>query len=90
MQSERVLKAVIVALEDARFKWRTISGIATDAHLSEREVWQALEELRRAGIVIRSAIQSEKGEDLYTTRQHYKQFASLSERLSAVLKNRAS
>lgn len=90
MATDSELKAIVTALEDKRFKWRTIRGVVVDAGLPEKTVVEGLETLRNSGLVIRPSAQSSKGEDLFTTRKHYKQFAPLSERLAAVLRNRAS
>jgi predicted transcriptional regulator len=84
------IEKVIAALEDARFKWRTIKGIAGQTGLGLEEVSQALAVLIDSGLVIRSTIPSADGEDLYTTRTHYKHYTPLSERLSAAFRNRAT
>jgi predicted transcriptional regulator len=84
-----LLRKVITALEDARFKWRTVTGVADQIKSTPREVLQALNKLTEVGLVIRSTIPSKDGSDLYTTRKHYKAFAPLGERLAAAFRNRA-
>jgi DNA-binding Lrp family transcriptional regulator len=65
-------KSVVQALEDKRYKWRTIGGIAGQTGISPGEVRRILKKLIDAEIVIRSTVPSVEGEDLYTTRRHYK------------------
>jgi predicted transcriptional regulator len=84
------LKKIIAALEDANFKWRTVAGVAKQAGLSPEQVTTGLKTLIDVGLVMRSTIPSEKGDDLYTTRKHYKTYAPLGERLLAAFRNRAS
>lgn len=66
--SELVLKA----LEDARFVWRTVSGLAADTGLSEAAVTSALSELPSDVLL---ATSGPKGR-LYTTRSHYSETQS--------------
>ena len=84
------LKAIAAALENNKFKWRTVAGIAKEVGRSTSEVLAGLETLIDKGIVIRSTIPSANGEDLYTTRSYYKAFSSPFQRFSAALRNRAS
>ena len=85
-----ILQATLTALEDPRFQWRTVNGVATDTKLSRGVVLEGLIKLINADVVIRSSVPSERGEGLFTTRDHYKHFASIPDRLSAALRNRAS
>ena len=61
---------VVHALENPKYKWRTVRGVAKRVKGSEDEVLQVLNE--HANEIIRSSIPAESGEDLYTTRRHYK------------------
>lgn len=85
-----ILKKTITALEDARFKWRTVAGVANEIKSSPEEVLNALNKLIDVGLVMRSTIPAKDGSDLYTTREHYKTFAPLGERLAAAFRNRAN
>ena len=90
MENTDKIQKIIAALEDSRYKWRTIQGIASQTNLDDKQVIEALSELRAKGVVMRSSIPSKDGADLFTTRDHYKTFAPISERLSAAFRNRAS
>jgi DNA-binding transcriptional regulator GbsR (MarR family) len=83
------IERVVAALEDARYEWRTVKGVVDQTGLSREEVLEALIKLIDEEVVIRSTVPSERGEDLYTTREHYKRFTSLSKRLGAAFRNRA-
>jgi predicted transcriptional regulator len=80
---------IIKALEDDRFKWRTVHGIAKQTQLEPQLVMDTLANLSQKGIVIRSS-RSEDGAQLFTTRSYYKKVASPLERLAAGFLNRAS
>jgi len=60
---------VLRALEDERWDWRTVEGIAQEARLSQEEVLEILE--GSPGEVIRSRVSDAKGRALYTSRQRY-------------------
>lgn len=82
------LKRVVAALEDARYQWRTVKGVSDQTGLSREEVLEELIKLIDAEIVIRSSVPSASGEDLYSTRDHFKRFTPLSKRLGAAFRNR--
>lgn len=82
------IERVVVALENPNFRWRTVRGIAKETGLSEDAVLVALTAIQNW--VIRSSIPSARGEDLYTTREHFKKSGSFLERLRGVILNRAS
>ena len=90
MSDDPVEERVIAALEDDRFRWRTVRGIVAQTSLSTETVLEALAKLTANEKVIRSLQPSRDGEDLYTTRDHYRRSASFTERLSAAFRNRAS
>ncbi len=87
---EPKLEAIFAALEDSRYEWRTVSGVASDTQLSREDVLEGLIELIDSNVVIRSEVPSEKGDELFTTRDHYRKFSSITNRISASLRNRAS
>ncbi len=74
---DQKIKDVIAALEDSRYKWRTVSGVAKQTSLPEKEVSDTIAVLSSKGLVIHSSIPSENGADLFTTRSHYSKAASL-------------
>ena len=82
--------ALIAALEDEKFKWRTVDGIAKELNESPGQVLADLQPLIDQGIVIRSSVPAKSGGDLFTTRKHYRSLASPVERLLAAIRNRAA
>ena len=79
--------AVIEALEDPRYLWRTVGGIARQTGLTPGEVVAALE--GSADRVMRARATAPDGAPLYTTREHYRRRAGLGSRLLGALRNRA-
>lgn len=80
--------AVIAALEDPRFLWRTLDGLARQTGLAREEVLAVLE--RRPDRVLRARATTADGAALYTTREHYLRHASAGQKLAAALRNRLS
>lgn len=78
---ESILKYVNVvnSLQNQQFKWRTISGVSKETHLSKEIVSNIVEGL--PNVVIRSRIPDKDGKSLYTTREHYKKSNSSVTRL---------
>lgn len=62
------------SLENNRYKWRTTRGVVKETGLSFEEVEKAFR--WHSDQVIKSSIPSDSGEDLFTTRQHYRKFQS--------------
>lgn len=60
---------VLKALEDPRWDWRTVQGVARDTGIPENEIFAIIES--SPDEVIRSRIRDEQGQALYATRQHY-------------------
>jgi predicted transcriptional regulator len=88
--NEARIEKVVAALEDSRFEWRTLQGVAEQTKLSVDEVLASLSTLINRGIVIRSRIPAANGEDLYTTRTHFKDFSTVGDRIAAAFRNRAN
>ena len=63
-------KDVVQALENPKYKWRTLRGVAKQLKSSEEELLKLLTEHENE--IIKSAIPAESGEELYTTRRHYR------------------
>ena len=80
-------RAVMEALEDPRYRWRTVGGIARQTGLTSREVLAVLEASRDR--VLRARAVAPDGAPLFTTREHYQRRAGLGPRLLAALRNRA-
>jgi hypothetical protein len=58
------------ALEDKRYEWRTVEGVAAQTGASVDQVLAVLKKLDKD--VVRSAVPDELGRALYTTRKHYR------------------
>lgn len=80
-------KNVIEALEKPDFKWRTIPGVVKETGLETGIVLKVLS--LAADQVVKSSTLSADGQDLYTTREHFREKASLGERLLGAIRNRA-
>jgi hypothetical protein len=85
--TDDVVSAVLSALAKPEFKWRTIAGVTAETGLPRESVIRAL--AAASDKVVRSSVPSADGQDLYTTRQHFRENASLSEKLRGAFKNRA-
>lgn len=84
--SPEAIDAVLESLARSDFKWRTVAGVAEETGLTPEIVQQAISQV--ADRVVRSSIPSADGRDLYTTREHFRESASLSEKLLGSIKNR--
>jgi hypothetical protein len=84
--TEQERDAVIQAFENPAYKWRTVHGVARESGLSQEVVLEIISKNR--DIIVQSSIPSVDGEDLYTTRDHYREFASSGQKLLGALKNR--
>lgn len=89
MDEER-LQEIIGALENKKFKWRTVSGIAKELGFPESEIVIGLNKLLEKGIAMRSTVPAASGEEIFTTPEHYKSFASPVQRLAAAFRNRSN
>lgn len=58
------------ALENKKYKWRTVRGVAKELDTTDIRILELIKQ--RANEVIKSSIPAETGEDLYTTRVHYR------------------
>ena len=79
---------VRAALENPKYKWRTVNGVAKEAGVDETTARRVIAELGEQ--VVRSSIPSTTGEDLYTTRRHYRESESFLVRMGAILRNRGA
>jgi len=79
---------VVRALEDPRYEWRTVEGLAEQTGLSATSLRQVLEELN--GEIIRSSVPDESGRALYTTRRHYRQTQGLGTRILSALSDKVA
>lgn len=79
---------IIRALENPKYKWRTIGGISKETALTPDVIKNELQ--KHPDLIIKSSIQSINGEDLYTTRAHYRKNSSIVERLNNSIINKVS
>lgn len=77
---------IMKALEDDRFTFRTIRGVAKSASVSESEVEKTLQEHKNE--VVELYRKGANGERLVTTRKHYKKKATWKEKMMGAVLNR--
>ncbi len=80
------MQRVIDALEDPRFDWRTVEGVAEQTGVDPSMVRAILKESEHE--IVRSSVPDESGRSLYTTRRHYRQTSGLGTRILSALSDR--
>ena len=65
---------VTKALENKKYRWRTARGVAKELKTTDSKILELIHQ--HADEVIKSSIPAETGEDLFTTRNHYRSNAS--------------
>ena len=61
--------AVRNAMENPKYTWRTLKGIAAEKGIPEAKVMELIQINR--DVIVQSEVPSADGEDLFTTREHY-------------------
>jgi hypothetical protein len=79
---------IIRALEDSRYEWRTVNGVAEQIGIPAAQVQEILEGLKQE--IVRSSIPDEAGRSLYTTRKHYRDTQGLGARFLAALSDKVA
>ena len=79
---------LVNALEDKKYKWRTIRGIANQLNVTTEEIQNLLQQ--HSSEIIKSSIPAETGEELYTTRKHYRKTTSAIDKLLSSLSSSAT
>jgi hypothetical protein len=74
------------AMENNKFNYRTIGGVAKEANVSVMVVHDAIKNHPKEMVLLHR--KGKNGEVLVTTRDHYKKRASVRERLMGVIINR--
>lgn len=74
------------ALENPNYKYRTMKGVSTEAHVSIEAVEKAIRD--HSDEIVFLFRKGQNGEALITTRSHYKKKASLKEKFMGVVINR--
>jgi hypothetical protein len=87
MSPDAISAAVLSALENPKFRWRTIGGIAQETGIDAAEVTATIAKEVGNSIVLAPA-PSKEGEKLFSTRHRFLETASLSEKLVGAFKNR--
>ena len=82
------IEQVIAALEDSRYEWRTITGVAKQTGLPVAQVRKII--TKQLQDVVRAAATDESGRNLYTTRRHYRSTQGLGMRLLSALADRVA
>jgi hypothetical protein len=84
---EAISAAVLQALSNSQFRWRTIAGVAKETGIDAAVVGAEIVKAVGTNVVVAPA-RSISGEALFATRQHVLQTASLGEKLVGAFKNR--
>lgn len=73
--------AVVRALEDDQYDWRTLSGLSSATGASQQEVLSVLNSM--SDIIVRAT--TEDGKPLFTTRSHYEKTHGFGDKLLSAL-----
>jgi hypothetical protein len=79
---------IVRALEDDRYEWRTVDGVAEQIGVPATQVQKFLESLTPE--IVRSSIPDEAGRSLYTTRKHYRATHGLGAQFLAALSDKVA
>jgi hypothetical protein len=82
-------KDVLGALNNPRYEWRTVPGIARETNLKVEEVMAILARLGNANRVAKSKATTPEGLELFALREKIREKGSITERLLGALNNRA-
>lgn len=86
MSNINIEQQILEALEDSRYKWRTLQGIASQVGVQEPEVLQVIS--NNSDRIVQSSIPSTDGSPLFTTRQHFREMSSPFEKIVGAFKGR--
>jgi len=86
MSNDTIKQKVFEALEDERYEWRTLKGIAKQAGISEEEVLSVLGS--SADSIVQSSVPSIKGAPLFTTRRHLQAKSGAFDKILGAFKGR--
>ncbi|MBI2399071.1 MAG: hypothetical protein HYV17_14880 [Xanthomonadales bacterium] len=87
MVSPDIEKAILEALADQKYKWRTTRGVAQQLGVDEKDILKAIQDNEEA--IVQSSTPSSDGSPLYTTRAKFHQSGSSFEKIVAAFKGRA-
>ena len=77
---------ITTVLENPNYKWRTVDGVVKDSGLPPEVVFTVL--TTNTESFLRSSIPAKNGEPLFTTRKHFLETATATEKFWGALKNR--
>ena len=80
-------QAVLKALSNPQYRWRTIDGVAKETKLDADVVRAAIERAIGSTVVV-APLPSAEGARLFSTREHLLNTASLGEKFVSAFKNR--
>jgi len=78
--------AVFRALENAKYKWRTIPGISKETGVPREQVLEILTRFKE--YIVKSAVPSQAGEELYSLRSKFIREQSSIKKLIGAIRNR--
>lgn len=74
------------AAENPKYTFRTLDGLIGEAHVSLADVYQTIEQHPEEFVILFR--KGKNGQRLITTRKHYKEKASMGERIMGAVLNR--
>lgn len=74
---------VIGALNNSKYRWRTIKGIANETTLPPSTVHDRLQSLQKAGKIVKASVPNKNGEQLFTTVSHYEKSTPITTRVKS-------
>jgi len=81
-------REVVRALENPKYDWRTIDGIAEETGIDPFQVSQILRFLPNVVDIVQSSVPDKFGRPLFTTRNHYKKTQNVASRFLSVFSDR--
>jgi hypothetical protein len=86
MDNDTINEKVFEALEDEKYEWRTLQGIAKHAGVSEEKVLSIL--YNNTDRIVQSSVPSTKGAPLFTTKHHFHAKSSALDKMLGAFKGR--
>jgi dihydroorotate dehydrogenase (NAD+) catalytic subunit len=79
---------VLDALNNQRYEWRTIKGVAKETALGEPQVAALIADLSETNEIVKSGARSQEGSELFASRSHFRERASIGDKVLGALLNR--
>jgi hypothetical protein len=76
------------SLEHDHYRWRTVRGVARETNLTREEVYRLIQV--HAEEVIKSSVSADSGEELFTTRAHFRRRQPAYVKITSALTGRVS